>query len=176
MRVKALSAMRWQSDCVVTESYINLDVREDLSQGREPFSRIMAAVATLKPGQRLRVIAPFEPAPLYAVLKGHGFSHATRPQSDGSVEVMFEQTSGRHYGRSEPLAKGPLKVDARGLEPPEPMVRILEALAVLPRGSTLLAHTDRSPVHLRPHLEDRGFIGESDPQPDGSCLTTIRHA
>src|SRR5690606_30324432 len=47
---------------------VDLDVREDLRSGREPFSRIMAAVATVPPGGTLRLRATFEPVPLYAVL------------------------------------------------------------------------------------------------------------
>lgn len=136
----------------------------------------MAAVASLKPGQQLRLIAPFEPVPLYGVLKSQGFTHTAHAQEDGSFEVIFHQSGEKKYGRALPLKEPPLKVDARGLEPPEPMVRILEALALLPRGSSLVAHTDRAPVHLHPHLKDRGFTGVSEPQPDGSCLTTIRHA
>jgi TusA-related sulfurtransferase len=69
-----------------------------------------------------------------------------------------------------------LEVDARGLQPPGPMVRILEALTGLPANSELLARTDRRPVHLFPQLENRGFRAECSEQPDGSFLTLIRHA
>ena len=47
---------------------ITLDVREDIRKGREPFGKIMQMVAGLKGDEQLRLIAPFEPAPLYAVL------------------------------------------------------------------------------------------------------------
>ncbi len=67
-----------------------------------------------------------------------------------------------------------LEIDARGLEPPQPMVKILEALATLPAGTVLLARTDRRPIHLYPHLEQRGFLAASEPQDDGSYLTSIR--
>lgn len=65
-------------------------------------------------------------------------------------------------------------LDARGLEPPQPMVRILERLATLPAGGVLQARTDRRPVHLCDLLSLRGFRGESEQQHDGSFLTTIR--
>ena len=65
-------------------------------------------------------------------------------------------------------------VDARGLEPPQPMVRILEALGSLPADAVLRARTDRRPLHLYPLLEDRGFTAETEAEADGSFVTHIR--
>jgi uncharacterized protein (DUF2249 family) len=67
-----------------------------------------------------------------------------------------------------------IAVDARGLEPTQPLVRILETLASLPDGAEMRAHTDRRPMHLYSFLEERGFIGTSEEQPDGSFVTDIR--
>jgi uncharacterized protein (DUF2249 family) len=67
-----------------------------------------------------------------------------------------------------------LTVDARGLEPPEPLERILESLAGLPADGELLARTDRRPMHLYPLLEARGFTATTEENPDGSCVTRIR--
>lgn len=69
-----------------------------------------------------------------------------------------------------------LIVDARGLEPPGPMIRILEALASLPEGATLQARTDRRPIHLLAQLEARGYEATTLGQPGGSFLTEIRRA
>ena len=69
-----------------------------------------------------------------------------------------------------------IELDARGLLPPEPMVRILEAAAALAQDGELRAHTDRRPMHLFPQLEARGLHAECAEQPDGSFLTLIRHA
>lgn len=69
-----------------------------------------------------------------------------------------------------------LDVDARGLEPPQPMVRILEALEALPEGGTLRALTDRRPMHLYALLEHRGFQAQTQPESDGSFATFIRRA
>jgi uncharacterized protein (DUF2249 family) len=66
-------------------------------------------------------------------------------------------------------------VDARGLEPPMPMVKILEALSALCPGVQLRAHTDRRPLHLYAQLESRGFVGQTVEQPDGSFITYICH-
>ena len=67
-------------------------------------------------------------------------------------------------------------LDARGLEPPQPLVAILEALARLPEGREMSVRTDRRPMHLYALLEQRGFTSESEDQPDGSFVTTIRRA
>jgi TusA-related sulfurtransferase len=67
-----------------------------------------------------------------------------------------------------------IQLDARGLEPPQPMVKILEAIATLPPDATLAAHTDRQPMLLYPMLEQRGFAYETIKQSDGSHLTHIR--
>ena len=69
-----------------------------------------------------------------------------------------------------------VNVDARGLEPPQPLVVILEMLAGLPESAELHASTDFRPLHLYPLLEQRGFTGETEEQHDGSFVTTIRRA
>jgi len=57
---------------VPPDRIVDLDVREDLRAGREPFSKIMAARRSLAPGGVLRVRAIFEPIPLYAVMRRQG--------------------------------------------------------------------------------------------------------
>ncbi len=68
---------------------VDLDVREDLRRGNEPFSRIMAAVAALVPGQVLVLRAPFEPAPLYRVLGQRGFAHWTESHAADDWSVWI---------------------------------------------------------------------------------------
>jgi hypothetical protein len=65
-------------------------------------------------------------------------------------------------------------LDARGLEPPQPLFKILEATASLPEGATLQARTRWRPALLYAELEQRGFVGESEEQTDGSYVTHIR--
>jgi TusA-related sulfurtransferase len=66
-----------------------------------------------------------------------------------------------------------VQLDARGLEPPQPMMKILEAVAALPAEATLAARTDRQPMLLYPQLEQRGFTYETVQQSDGTHLTHI---
>ncbi len=68
---------------------LELDVRADLARGEEPFDRIMQAVASLEPGQSLRLTAPFEPVPLYGVLGRSGFTHQTQQVANDEWVVIF---------------------------------------------------------------------------------------
>jgi uncharacterized protein (DUF2249 family) len=174
---------------VMNHATVKLDVREDIRNGREPFGKVMQTVASLKASEQLLLIAPFEPAPLYAVLAQQGFSHQSKPTATGDWEVLFTRgpgvsadpsvttASSQQPQGSKPCAcSGPpvLEVDARGLEPPQPLVKILEALATLPEGARLRALTDRRPMHLYAQLEERGFVGESEEQKAGSFVTHVR--
>jgi TusA-related sulfurtransferase len=65
-------------------------------------------------------------------------------------------------------------LDNRGLEPPLPMVRTLEAYERLAPGERLRIHNDRVPVYLLPQLEARGATYEVDERPGGDAFVTIR--
>lgn len=64
-------------------------------------------------------------------------------------------------------------LDNRGLEPPQPMMRILEALETLPDQATLLAINEREPLFLYPELAARGYVYQTTPHPDGSFHIVI---
>ena len=51
-------------------------------------------------------------------------------------------------------------IDVRGLDPPEPMVAILQAIDSGEIESILVAHLDREPIFLYPELDDRGWSHE----------------
>ena len=174
---------------VMSNRVFTLDVRDDIRRGREPFGRIMQAVSALEPDQDLLLIAPFEPKPLYSVLAQQGFTHEAKPAQGGDWEVRFTRserkaaagqpgTARRPARSSEPQASctgvPTVEVDARGLEPPQPLVTILEAVTKLPEGARLRALTDRRPMHLYAQLEDRGFSGETEQQKDGSFVTYVQ--
>ncbi len=64
----------------------------------EPFERVMAALAVLKPGERVRLLLPREPFPLYRVLESAGYAWETeRIESIESREggVVFAILIGR---------------------------------------------------------------------------------
>ncbi|NUN92620.1 MAG: DUF2249 domain-containing protein [Verrucomicrobiae bacterium] len=161
-----------------------LDVREDLRAGRHPLGRIMEVAKPLAPGQKLRLVTPFQPVPLFAVLGDLGFTYECTEIAPDHWETLFTRKEaagappkaspdGRAAAASSPAAQ-PVEVDARGLEPPEPMVRILGELEKLGAGGTLRAITDRRPVHLLGILDQRGVAHTGSAQPDGSWVTEIR--
>jgi uncharacterized protein (DUF2249 family) len=136
------------------EKVVEVDVREDLRSGKEPFSRIMAALKDVPEGGVLALRAIFEPVPLYAVLARQGFTHYTERLAADDWKVWF-------YGERGPEADPSVVVlDVRELEPPEPMVRTLAALEELPPGGTLVQLNVRVPQFLLPRLEERGFTYE----------------
>jgi hypothetical protein len=51
-----------------------------------------------------------------------------------------------------------VRLDVSDLEPPEPMVRILEAAARLGPKQTLFVEHRRRPVFLYPQLDAQGFV------------------
>jgi tRNA 2-thiouridine synthesizing protein A len=53
-------------------------------------------------------------------------------------------------------------LDVRGLEPPQPLVRVLERLETLGAGERLEVVLDRRPLLLYPQLEARGFTHTTD--------------
>lgn len=67
-------------------------------------------------------------------------------------------------------------LDMRGLEPPEPMMRVLAAAEKMSNGQRLVACTERRPIHLYAELNRRGFAYRCEDQMDGSVLTTIWRA
>jgi uncharacterized protein (DUF2249 family) len=167
---------------------VDLDVREDLRSGVEPFSRIMAARRSLPEDGILRLRAIFEPVPLYAVFGKQGFLHWTERLGAEDWRVWFypglsrevEASGEAEAGCGEPGGgKGPDRVvvlDVRGLEPPEPMLRTLHALESLPQDHTLVQINVKEPRFLLPQLEERGFQYEVREQEPGLVRVFIQHA
>ncbi len=95
------------------------------------------------------------------------------PRAPGTPPVG---DAGLSVSSSSPAADAPAEVDARGLEPPGPMPRILAALEQTAPGVVLRVRTDRRPVHLLPELDARGVTHVSEEQADGTWITTLLHA
>lgn len=68
-----------------------LDVEIDVCglEPPEPMERVLDALSTLKPGQRLRVVIPREPYPLYSILDRNGYLHETKSRKDFLFEVLI---------------------------------------------------------------------------------------
>lgn len=67
-----------------------------------------------------------------------------------------------------------IRLDVRGLEPPDPMVRILERLETLDPDQELEVLHERRPMFLYPQLDARGFVHETDEPEPGMIRIRIR--
>ncbi len=172
---------------MTTANTITLDVREDFRTGQSPCEKIKSALDQVGPNQTLRLLVPFEPVPLFSVAAAKGLRHSATRSPEGDWEVLFarvaDPTPATAAAADRPAACGCassnpapteiVDVDARDLEPPQPMVKILEALSAFPAKGAIRARTNRRPIHLYPLLEAGGFVGESEEQGDGSFITLI---
>lgn len=160
------------------ENMVVLDVRPEVTSGRDPFNSIMKAVGNLNEGQGLHLINLFEPVPLYTVMKMKGFEHSTEC-IDGTWHIYFfkgeaaeaaaplsqtgkNRTAGQ--GTAEPAI---IEIDVRGLEPPEPMVKIIETLPQVGNNTVLLVHHHREPLMLYDKLDHLGFEASSEKISEG---------
>jgi hypothetical protein len=189
---------------------VEVDVRDDLRAGREPFSRIIAAMSTLAPSGVVHLRTTFEPVPLYSVLGKRRFLHEAQAHADDDWSVWFWRPNGdrdaavatgtpaiadagaQPGGNAMPkpqrggaesatdLSTTPppneVLLDVRGLEPPEPLVRTLAALELLPDGGTLIQINARVPQFLLPILAERGFGCEIDDSGGDRVLVRIWRA
>ncbi|MBU1223778.1 MAG: DUF2249 domain-containing protein [Gammaproteobacteria bacterium] len=67
-------------------------------------------------------------------------------------------------------------VDARGLEPPEPMEKVMQTLALLRPGQTIRMLLHREPFPLYAILEERGYRHDTHMEADGSYVILITQA
>ena len=67
-----------------------------------------------------------------------------------------------------------MKLDNRGLEPPQPMMRTLAALEDLPEGENLSIINDRRPMFLYEQLDEMGCRYVTSELEDGSFLIEIK--
>ncbi len=156
----------------MTESMLTLDVRTILRAGGEPFPEIMKAVAQLKAGQSLRLLATFKPVPLFAVMQKKGYAHCEKELDQGDWEVIFTPEGaaapppaaaaqpGQDDASAWPVPSHTL--DNRGMMPPEPMVITLETLESMAPGEVLEGWYDRDPLLLYPELQTRGHAARCE--------------
>ncbi len=168
----------------MTSAFLELDVRPTLRNGGEPFQEIMQAIASLVPGQGLKLYATFKPVPLFSVLKSKGFSNEARELGNGDWEVLFLPAEGAAETAHPAPAATPAadssawpapvqELDNRDLDPPEPMVRTLAATEAMQQGEVLCALLCREPVFLLPELAKRGHAWRGAFEPDGTTYKIL---
>ena len=67
-------------------------------------------------------------------------------------------------------------VDARWLEPPEPMEKVLQTLALLRPGQSIRLLLHREPFPLYSLLAESGYRHATQKEADGSYVILIRRA
>lgn len=156
-----------------------LDVRPVLAKGGDPFHLIMKTVQTLGSNEALHLIVGFEPAPLYAIMRSAGRAAHTE-QRDGAYHVWFyldpKLTAEPAPGAERVTLQPPVEMDVRGLEPPGPMVAILEKLASLGPGAQLLVQHHREPVLLYEKLKLRGYAARTTRRGEGDYMVHVAPA
>lgn len=158
-----------------------LDVRPILRNGGEPFHAIMEAVQSLAPGEGLRLLATFQPAPLYKVMASRGFAHAVREIEGGDWEVLFTPdiaaaaavslSAGAEEaaGWPEPL----WRLDLTGLEAPDAMARLFSRLDLMEPGEVLFALFSREPMLLPAELERQGHHWAGNAEKGGEAYRML---
>lgn len=144
-----------------------VDVRDAPLRNGEPFNAIMKAAAQVRDGGMLLLRSSFEPLPLYEVLGKRGFLSWARRFAADNWEVFFfrsatsmgnvaEENASPSAGHVDVEPTASMVIDVRELVPPQPLMRIMDALAQLQPGQTLLVHHVRRPVYLYPRLAEQG--------------------
>lgn len=157
---------------VSAEKIKQLDVRPVMDSGRDPFSDIMNFIKELNDDEIFLLINSFEPIPLYSVLGKKGFEHYTE-KIENVFKVYFyksvpgestniNSSEGFNENNGQNDITNVIEIDVRKLEPPEPMIKILEMLAQVDEKSLLLVHHHREPMMLYPKLEERGYHAVSN--------------
>jgi hypothetical protein len=171
------------------DKIVKLDLRQDMREGREPYSKLMVAVFRLRKGEMFQVVAPSKPEPIFPFMASNGFSHTETVTPDGDWEVLFipedELPSPKVKKTSRSPADGKcscgcgralIEVDTCDFrKTPQPLTLILERLKTLPKDAELKARTRRRPFRLYAHLDERGFVGRTIEQDDGTFVTFIHH-
>lgn len=164
-----------------------LDVRPVLEKGGDPFSVIMKTVKALEPTEALHLLVNFEPRPLYAVLRsGFGREHLLEQVGElfhvwfylpaGDAAACAPEASSPDAAGARPPLLPPVELDVRGMEPPGPMMAILEKLVELGPGAQLLVAHHREPVLLYDKLKLRGYAAQTTRRGEGDYLVHIAPA
>nr|WP_156822957.1 DUF2249 domain-containing protein [Gracilibacillus lacisalsi] len=76
---------------MMTEEYVELDVREDLALKKEPFDKIMGTVKGLKENQAFILHTPFNPIPLHKLLGRKGYIYQAEKIERKHWKVIYRK-------------------------------------------------------------------------------------
>jgi len=185
-----MTAMAMPAEVALTgvQSARELDVRPILGAGGDPFKLIVKTVKALRSDEALHLIVGFEPKPLYTVMRMFG-RRAHVEQADGVFHVWFYKPGkGAPQPEQAPAAapaapesadaplQEPVELDVRGLEPPMPMIAVLEKLVELGPGAQLMVRHHREPVLLYEKLKLRGYGARAHKHAEGEWVIHVAPA
>lgn len=160
------------------------DARPLHAEGKNPIAPILKAAKEVPVGGIFYLRNTFEPLPLYDVLGKQGFTPWARENGPEDWEVFFHRGEpGREEMSPGDAAQAPgappvasLRIDVSQLTPPEPMMRILEALSRLEPGDTLLVRHVQRPLYLYARLDEMGHTHQTWEMGPGHVEILIRVA
>jgi uncharacterized protein (DUF2249 family) len=156
-----------------------LDVRETIRSGQDPFVQINTLVNALKHNEGLLIINSFEPIPLIRILEKKGFVSATK-LIDNVYHTLFvrenENTIREHTDNTflkeniftvdeihfeeikDSFKDNILSIDVREMEMPLPMLTILEEIEKLDGENMLHVFHKKIPHYLLNELKERDVV------------------
>ncbi len=155
------------------ENIVELDVRGILKEGKDPFNKIMEALAKLSHDSALKIINTFEPTPLISILEKRGYIYETVVAENQLVHTYFKKNKKVNDSESKEILNNNdsdeiikivksyntkvKEIDVRLLEMPLPMALILKELSELPDDHLLYVHHKKIPQFLFPELTEGGY-------------------
>lgn len=147
-----------------------LDVRLLIAKGEEPLPHILHAAAALQDGTSLKLLAPFEPLPLYIRMDTMGFNHQTEKISDDPDPLWQILFTKKESPASIP-STGLRQLDIRSTPPDTAATIINDELHALAYDDVLkVIHHNPLPLQPDPTKYQTNSQTKST---DGSAVTRI---
>lgn len=147
-----------------------LDVRDEIASGKDPFALIMDALKVMPEDNTLKLTNIFEPIPLINKLNKKGYKTFVDTSVDGVVITYFHKEQDMDIEEETRFASKDtfdkvkgfygekiVEIDVRELEMPQPMVQTLANAESLKEGFALYVNHKKVPQYLIPELEERGM-------------------
>jgi uncharacterized protein (DUF2249 family) len=127
-----------------------LDIRPLTAKGLDPFQMVIRSTTELKPGQHLHLLLNDQPEIFSCALGRMGY--------EGFSEIK-NGTWNAYFRKGKVSFPGPcvVELDVRGLEPPLPLLKVLESLPSVSEGGGLKVFYPNRPDSLADKLRTHGF-------------------
>jgi uncharacterized protein (DUF2249 family) len=127
-----------------------LDIRPLTAKQLDPIPLVVRSLGELKPGQHLHLVLTDSPEPYRDALGRLGYEGFAE-MKEGAWNAYFRKKQDR---LSDSLV---LELDVRGMEPPLPLLKVLESLPSVSEGGVLKVVYPNRPESLAEKLRAHGF-------------------